>query len=152
MDALEDRKNADFYQKLRVKIKKWVESGEGKASPWAEYILFAPDLFHLLCKLVVDPDVSPKEKAKIAFAIAYFISPIDLMPEALLGPLGYADDVVLATYVLNSVIQNTPDEVIVRHWAGERDAVEVIRHILSVADEMIGSGLIRKLKEMLNKK
>lgn len=138
--------NDDFYKKLRVKLRKWAESSDGKQNKWAEYILAAPDLFHLLCKLALDKDVSAKEKAKLAVAIAYFVSPVDLMPEALLGPAGYADDVVLAAYVLKGVINSTPKEIVDRHWAGDGDVLEVIQHILEVADEMLGSGLVGKLK------
>ncbi len=51
--------------------------------------MFAPDLLHLLCKLTIDEDVPVKERAKLAAAIAYFISPIDLVPEAIVGIIGY---------------------------------------------------------------
>jgi uncharacterized membrane protein YkvA (DUF1232 family) len=91
----------------------------GKVTKWADYLLFAPDLFHLMCKVVVDEEVPPKERAKIAGAIAYFISPIDLLPEAFLGPIGYLDDIVVAAYVLHVVINRTGPEVVQRHWAGD---------------------------------
>jgi uncharacterized membrane protein YkvA (DUF1232 family) len=142
-------KNDDFYQKLRTKLKKWAQSGDGKTNKWAEYIMFAPDLFHLLCKLALDPEVPAMEKAKLAIAIGYFISPIDILPEGLIGPVGYADDVVLAAYVLNSVINNTPRQVVDSHWAGEGDVLDVTKRILEVADEMLGSGLVKKIKGLL---
>lgn len=139
-------KEMDFYQKLRVKIKKWLDSKNGAHNRWAEYILLAPDIFHLLYKLTLDKDVYVADKAKLAAAIAYFISPIDLMPEALLGPAGYVDDLALAAYVLNGIINNTDPEVVRRNWAGDGDVLEVIQSILRVADKMVGSGLWKKLK------
>ncbi|MFE8072574.1 DUF1232 domain-containing protein [Marinobacteraceae bacterium S3BR75-40.1] len=141
--------NDDFYKKLRAKIRKWAESSDGKTNKWAEYIMAAPDLFHLLCKLAIDRDVPAKEKAKLAGAIAYFVSPVDLMPEMLLGPAGLLDDIALAAYVLNGVINRTSPEIVRRHWAGEGDVIELIQHILEVADEMLGSGLVKKLKGFL---
>lgn len=137
-----------YYQQLRGKFKIWFQSEDGKANKWAEYLLFAPDLFHLLCKLSVDPDVPLKEKAKLAAAIAYFISPLDLVPEAILGPAGYIDDISLAAYVLKSMVSTVDPEILRRHWAGERDVLEVMKHILNVADEMVGSGLWKKIMGM----
>lgn len=136
----------DFYQDLRRKIRDWLEQG-GKNTKWAEYIMAVPDFFHLLCKLTIDKDVPVREKAKLAAAIAYFVSPIDLIPEAIAGPAGYADDVALAAYVLNSIVNSNP-EVVKRHWAGERDVLELIQEILRVADEMVGSGLWTRLKRL----
>jgi len=140
----------DFYQKLRASIRDWLKSEAGSTHKWADYMLFAPDLFHLLCKLTIDEKVPVKEKAKLAAAIAYFVSPIDLVPEAIVGPAGYIDDIVLSAYVLNSIINKTDPEVVKRHWAGDKDVLEVIQEILRVADEMVGSGLWKKLKKLVD--
>jgi len=136
----------DFYQNMRTKIKNWLESKNGSQNKWTEYILLAPDFFHLLCKLVIDKDVLVSDKAKLAGVIAYFISPIDILPEALSGPAGYVDDIALAAYVLNSIVNNTDQEVLRKHWAGKGDVLEAIQSVLSVADEMVGAGLWRKMK------
>ena len=140
----------DFYQRLRSKMKDWLSTREGSSHKWAEYLMFAPDLLHLMCKLTIDEDVPVKERAKLAAAIAYFISPIDLVPEALVGVIGYTDDIVLAAYVLNSIINNTKLEIVERHWAGDEDVLHVIQKILKVADEMIGSGLFKRLKKTVD--
>jgi len=141
--------NPDFYHDLRAKVKTWINTEEGKNHKWAEYLLATPDLFHLLCKLSIDKDVPIKEKAKLAGAIAYFVSPVDLVPEALIGPLGYADDISLAAYVLNQIVNKTDPEVIKRHWAGEGDVLELIQQILERADDMVGSGLWQKLRDLI---
>ncbi|AGL03450.1 YkvA family protein [Desulfoscipio gibsoniae] len=138
-------KEADFYLSLRWKIKDWLNK-DGSNNKWAEYIMLAPDLFYLLYKLTLDREVLVADKAKLVAAIAYFISPIDIVPEALLGPAGYVDDIAVAAYVLNSIINNTDPDVVRKHWAGEGDVLEVIQRILKIADKMIGSGLWHKLK------
>jgi uncharacterized membrane protein YkvA (DUF1232 family) len=137
-------KQEDFYQSFREKIRKWLASSEGKSNKFAEYLMFAPDLFHLLCKLSLDDEVPVKEKAKLAGAIAYFVSPIDLIPEIITGPIGYLDDIAIAALVLNGIINNTDKALVQRHWAG--DVLEVIQQIFKVADEMVGSGLWSRLK------
>lgn len=138
--------NRDFYQQLRVRLKEWARTEDGSTNRWTEYLLFAPDLFHLLCKLALDAEVPVKEKAKLAAAIAYFVSPLDLFPEGVLGPGGYADDVALAAYVLSSLVNNTSAEIVRRHWAGEGDVLAIIQQVLGVADRMLGSGLWKKVR------
>ncbi len=139
----------DFYQNLRMKIREWFSSEEGKENKYAEYLLFAPDLFHLLCKLALDSRVPVIEKAKLAAAIAYFVSPVDLMPEILLGPIGYVDDIALAAFVLNSIVNNSDQEIVQEHWAGDGDVLDLIQQIIKKADEMVGKGLWAKLKGLV---
>lgn len=141
-------KNDDFYQKLRQQFKKWLSTKEGKTNKYAEYLMFAPDFFHLLVKLAMDPDVPASEKAKLAVAIAYFVSPIDLIPEGIVGPAGYIDDIALSAYVLNSIVNSVGPDVIKKHWAGDGDVLIAIKEVLKVADEMLGSGLWKKIKNM----
>jgi uncharacterized membrane protein YkvA (DUF1232 family) len=135
----------DFYQTLRNKIKDYLKSSEGAKNKWAEYLLTAPDLFHLLCKLALDDEVPTAEKGKLAVAIAYFVSPIDILPELFVGPPGYLDDIALAAYVLNGIINNTRVEIILKHWAGEGDILKMVQKIIKSANDMLGSGVVKKI-------
>jgi uncharacterized membrane protein YkvA (DUF1232 family) len=146
---MDEQQELDFYQTLRRKIKDW-ETKEGANHKWAEYILLAPDFFHLLCKLALDKDVPTKEKAMLAAALAYFVSPIDLIPEAIIGPAGYVDDIALAAYVLNSIITKSDEELVLKYWAGEEDLLDLIKRILKTADEMLGSGLWKRAKRLID--
>lgn len=136
----------DFYQRLRARMKDWLAGKIGRHHKYAEYIMFAPDFFHLLVKLAGDKRVSASEKGKLVGAIVYFVSPIDLISEALLGPVGYVDDLVLAAYVLNSLLQKSGKELIREHWAGDGDVIALIEKILSKADELVGSGVFRRIR------
>ena len=138
----------DFYQKLRKRLASWA-AGAGKDTKVLEYILLAPDFFHLLCKILLDPRVPGREKAKVGGAIAYFMSPLDVVPEGLLGPAGYIDDVALAAFVLNSVLESAGPEVLREHWAGDGDVLEQIRSVIRVADKLLGSGAWNKIKRLL---
>ena len=144
-----DTAEHDFYQKLRQRIKVWSGREEGRSYRWAEWLLLAPDLFHLLLRLAADPDVPMKEKTKLAAVIAYFVSPLDLLPELVLGPTGFLDDIVLTAYALNAMINRVDPAVVQKHWAGEEDVLVVIQKILNLADKMLGSGLFRRLKRVL---
>jgi uncharacterized membrane protein YkvA (DUF1232 family) len=140
------RADEDFYQTLRSRIAVWLES-KGKGFKHAQILLLAPDLFHLLTRLMFDSRIPALEKAKLGGVLAYFISPIDLLPEALLGPAGYVDDVALAAYALSRLVNGGYGEVAKELWAGDGDLLQVIAQILEVADEMVGSGLWERLKK-----
>ena len=140
-----DKLKKDFYQKLRSNIKVWLEQGNGANTKWADYILLAPDLFHLLTKLAIDPDVPVSKKVKIAGIIAYFISPLDFLPELLLGPVGYLDDIALTAYILNDIINEVDPQIVQRNWAGEKDILVLTKTIIANANNMIGSGLWKKI-------
>tara|TARA_B100001057_G_scaffold431997_1_gene459852 strand:- start:385 stop:846 length:462 start_codon:yes stop_codon:yes gene_type:complete len=141
-------KESDFYKYLRKKIKRYIEK-PGKKSKYSDYLMLAPDLLHLLTKLSFDKDVSVKEKAKLCAVIAYFISPADLIPEGLIGPVGYIDDVILSIHVINSIIANSDPKIVERHWAGDRDILEFVKEILEHADSIIGEKINNMLKKIV---
>jgi len=138
---------SDFYQKIRKDVKHWVNDNLDKENKWVDYILAAPDLFHLLCKLSVDNEVPKNKKIKLIAGIAYFISPIDLLPEMFLGPIGYLDDIAVAAFILNNLINEVDPQIIRKHWAGEQDVLVLIKTILANADKMIGSKMWQRIKK-----
>jgi len=144
-----DIKQKDYYLKLRDSVQKWFEKNASQKPEYAKYILLVPDFFYLLVVLTMDDRIPAKDKAKFAGVIAYIISPIDFLPEAVLGPLGYLDDLMLAAYVLNLYI-NQQDEsgkkVVEELWPGDLDLLDSIQFVLQKADEWIGSGLWNRIK------
>ncbi|HPG38416.1 MAG TPA: DUF1232 domain-containing protein [bacterium] len=139
-----------FYIKLRARMLKWLGSKEGKTNQWNRYLIWAPDLFYLLWKLALDTGVHRKDKVKLLAALAYFISPVDFIPEALLGPVAFTDDIALTAWVLNSFVNETDPEMIKKYWAGEEQALHVIQKIIGAADKMVGKGLWTKLKKLVS--
>jgi len=72
------------------------------------------------------------------------------LPEALIGPLGYLDDLILTCYVLNLYInqQEEANKQVVRAlWPGDEDVLNTIQFILQKADKWIGSGLLKKITD-----
>ncbi len=59
------------------------------------------------------------KKLNLVTAIAYFISPIDILPEAILGPIGYLDDLGIAAYVLNDLLNTVDPKIVRRNWVGD---------------------------------
>ncbi len=137
----------DFYQALRSRIATWLES-KGKGYRHAQLLLLAPDLFHLLARLVFDKRIPASEKAKLGGALAYFVSPVDLIPEAVVGPVGYLDDVALAAFALNALINAGHGAVARELWAGDGELLDRIRQVLEAADEVVGSRVWQKLQQV----
>jgi uncharacterized membrane protein YkvA (DUF1232 family) len=113
---------------------------------YADILLVAPDMFHVLCRLVADKRIPPLQKAKLAATLAYFATPIGIVPQALVGPIGYIDDVALTAYVLNGVLNSKQAHVVREHWAGDEDILTVVQNVLEVADSAIGGGLWQRIK------
>ncbi|MBL8825764.1 MAG: DUF1232 domain-containing protein [Planctomycetaceae bacterium] len=144
----ETHRQNDLYQQFRARVAKWL-AGKGRKNAWAEFVLAAPDFLHLLCKLAIDKDVPTADRAKLAAALAYFILPMDLIPEVVTGPAGYVDDVALSAYVISLLASTVDPAVVRRHWAGDGDVLVLIQRVLKFADKMVGVGLWARLKKMV---
>lgn len=144
-----EQEHLDFYRTLRKKITDYLEN---KNFQYADTLLMAPDFFHLLVKLSLDPRVDKMKKAKLAFAITYFFSPVDLLPEIIFGPFGYMDDIALAAYVLYDFVNNNEAELLHEHWSGQTDVLTSIQNVLSTANRFLGEGLWQKVKRIFNNK
>lgn len=131
------------YKQIRARITDYVS--KNGTSPWAEVLLAGPDLLHLMVALVADSRVPASAKIKLVGAIAYFVSPVDLLPEAILGPIGYLDDIAVAALALNSILESIPNEVVAEHWAGQGQVLNVVRKIIGQASTFLGGKLWAKL-------
>ena len=142
------RERADrFYDRMRESIRNYL-AGKGSAAGAAgEYLLLAPDVFVLLWRLINDDRVNAKNKVMLGSGLAYYIFPLDIMPEGFLGPIGYIDDLVFAVYLLNKLLTDTDVEILREHWSGRDDILDSIRNVLNAADNLVGSDIIGKFKK-----
>jgi uncharacterized membrane protein YkvA (DUF1232 family) len=140
-----ESKETQFYSKLRRTVKVWAGGEKSRAGQYTDFIMAGPDLFMLLTRLSQDSRVSRTDRTKLAGAAAYFINPLDLIPELILGPPGLVDDIALSAYVLHDVLENTDPAIVRDHWEGDVEILELIRRILAVADTMVGGPIWRRL-------
>jgi len=140
-------KESNFYIKLRNSINEWASDNKNQYNKFIDFILFVPDFFYLLWKLEMNDRVSSDDKVKIGLLIAYFISPIDLFPELIFGPIGFMDDLVVTAHLINSLMVNYK-EIIYYHWnnVSNQDLLESIHKILASIDNLIGKPLWNRLK------
>lgn len=142
-----------FYDKLRARILAAVERRGGKlAQPTVRALLLVPDVFMLLVRLSLDREVPGSARAMIGGAIAYFVLPIDLFPEAMLGGVGYLDDLVLASAVLAHAFGGELEPYARRHWSGPEDVRKVIADVAGAAHGLLGQNLYDRLSKLLSRR
>jgi len=138
-----------FYDRIRRRITTYVESKGKVLGKSAEFLLLAPDVFMLLFRLALDDRVSAKNKVLLGTGLAYFIFPIDIMPEALLGPVGFLDDLILAAYILETMLLDTDEAVLREHWSGDDDVLDIIRRVLKQAESLVTKDVIDRIRKMV---
>ena len=143
------RAHRRFYDRLRKVIDAKIDRRGALISKAAGWLLFLPDLFVLLFRLTRDARVSRKNKVILGAALVYFVSPFDLLPEVIVGPIGYVDDLILAAYVLNKILKDTDESVLRDHWSGDGDILQIVKHVLNEADSMAESKTLTKLKRIV---
>ncbi|TFE03333.1 YkvA family protein [Jeotgalibacillus sp. R-1-5s-1] len=145
------KEQENFYFTLRHKMDQFLQSKTGRNHKYAKYLLFAPDIFYLLIQVVRDPRVSGKDKAMVAGAISYFILPVDLIPEGLIGPGGFIDDLVVASFVLQTIVNNLSPDIIRDHWAGDEDGLAIINRLSALSDKVLKKGTLPGLLKKFQK-
>jgi uncharacterized membrane protein YkvA (DUF1232 family) len=136
-----------FYDRMRASIRRYLDDKGKAVSTSSEYLLLAPDVFVLLWRLVNDARVNTKDKLMLGTGIAYYLFPLDIMPEALLGPVGYLDDLVFAVFLLNRMLKDTDAAILRDHWSGTDDVLSMIRNVLGAADKLVGKDFLSRFKK-----
>lgn len=141
----------DFYQRIRGKVVAWAEgAGAGKAI--TKYVLLVPDIMALLVRLMGDSRVSGQLKAEIAAASAYIIVPIDLLPEAVMGPAGLIDDAIVGMLALNRVFKamgQAGEQILRQYWDGDDDVLVVMADLLDKADQFVTGRVWNGIKKFM---
>lgn len=134
----------DYYYKLRHRIDKnlegWEEKSRGRVyQQLTRQLLFLPDLFYLMVKLLFDRDVPASNKGALLAGILYVMSPLDILPDFIVI-VGWLDDLVIAVLAINKYLDT--DDAIIKskindYWLNDKDFFKTFKHLLNVADESI---------------
>ncbi len=117
-----------LYDRLRERL---VESRAGERSGFGDVLLLLPDLTILLGRLLRDSRVPLAQKGIALAGLAYVVSPIDVLPAVLFGPVGLLDDVFVVAASLSRLLNHVHPDVVRSHWPGQGDALEVIQSVTS---------------------
>ena len=109
-----------------------------------------PSYLRLLGGLLVDRRVSLIDKALVAGAIAYIVSPLDLIPD-FIPFLGQVDDVFLLMASLERLVANAGADVVYDHWRGDPAEVEALdlNGVLGAATLFLPGGVRTKLVRLV---
>jgi uncharacterized membrane protein YkvA (DUF1232 family) len=143
-----------FYDRIRERILKWIEGRGGRGGKLTEStfkaLLLVPDVFILLVRLTLDKEIPGSTRAMIGGALAYFILPIDLLPEAFLAGAGYMDDLVVAAAVLSQAFGGELEPYARKHWSGPEDIRVVLKDITESAQALLGQNLYDRVRRVMS--
>lgn len=88
-------------------------------------LVFVKDVAVLYKDCVLDTRVSRRDKWILAAVAVYLLSPIDLIPDAILG-LGHIDDLVIAMWALRQLLRGAGLSVVEDLWRGSDDGLALV--------------------------
>ena len=101
-----------------------------------EAALLLPNLLKLMTRLMRDPRVPIRRKVFIGAVMAYVVSPIDLIPDFVVG-LGRLDDIILVSLAVDHLMNGSEEAIVLEHWDGTIDALDLVRSIFAWGAEII---------------
>ncbi len=102
----------------------------------AEVALSLPHLGVMLARMLADPRVPLRRKVALGASFAYWVSPLDLIPDRL--PLvGQVDDVIVVAVAIQRLLEAVPQEVRRAYWPGSEDALDLVEAIVAWFAEMV---------------
>lgn len=110
-------------------------------------VLMMPNLVKLVGRLVKDPRVPRRAKITLGLAAAYVMSPVDLIPEVI-PVVGWADDVVLMMFALDSLIERAGSDIVEEHWDGPGDLLSLVRDVVSLSRSVIPKRLSQIIERL----
>ncbi len=152
-DTLPSSGLLSFYDHLRDRIVEGVERRGGAiGSRGVQALLLVPDIFILVARLSLDKDVPRGQRALLASALAYFVLPVDILPEAFVGPAGYVDDLIFSLAVLAQAFGRGLEPHAEKYWSGDQKVRTVLRDVLEAAESLLGHSVYDRLRDLLAKK
>jgi uncharacterized membrane protein YkvA (DUF1232 family) len=93
-----------------------------------EALRLLPDVLRLIKRLAADPSLPRGVRVRLALLLAYLAIPIDLIPD-FIPILGYADDAIIITAVLRSVVRRAGLDAVRAHWPGTDHGFEALARL-----------------------
>lgn len=97
-----------------------------------EALRLLPDVLRLVRRLAADKTLPRGVRIRLGLLMAYLAVPIDLIPD-FIPVLGYADDAVIVTAVLRSVVRHAGLDAVRKHWSGTDDGFTAVTRLTGLA-------------------
>ena len=102
-----------------------------KGNLLGEAVRLLPDLLRLLRRLAGDSSVPRAARVRLSLLLGYLAMPIDLVPD-FVPVLGYADDAIIVSLVLRSVVRRAGAHTVRRHWPGTDDGLAALARLTGI--------------------
>ena len=99
-----------------------------KGNLLGEALRLLPDLLRLLRRLAADSDVPRGARVRLGLLLGYLAVPFDLVPD-FVPVLGYADDAIVVSLVLRSVVRRAGAPLVRHHWPGTDDGLAALARL-----------------------
>lgn len=99
-----------------------------------EALRILPDLLRLIPRLAADKSLPVGVRVRLALLVVYLALPIDLIPD-FIPVLGYADDAIIVTVVLRSVVRHAGLAAVRAHWPGSDDGFDALARLTRLSTE-----------------
>ena len=93
-----------------------------------EALRVLPDVLRLVHRLAADKTLPRGVRVRLGLLLAYLAIPIDLIPD-FIPILGYADDAIIVTAVLRSVVRRAGIDAVRGHWPGTDDGFAAVTRL-----------------------
>lgn len=123
---------SDFVQELEDQVSRY-------AGTERDVVLLAPSYASLMLHLLNDPRVSRDQRLLVDAALAYLVTPNDVIPEEQVGAYGYLDDIFCCAYVATRIAEQLGWDVLEEGWSGDRSAHDVSEWLLGREQELLGT-------------
>jgi uncharacterized membrane protein YkvA (DUF1232 family) len=90
-----------------------------------EALRLLPDVLRLVRRLAADRSLPRGVRVRLGLLMVYLAIPIDLIPD-FVPVLGYADDAIIVTAVLRSVVRRAGIAAIRAHWPGTNEGFAAV--------------------------
>ena len=96
-----------------------------EAGALREAARIVPDAVRLIRRLAADKTLRPGVRVRLWLLLAYLLSPIDLIPD-FIPVIGLADDAIIMSLTLRSVIKHAGVEAVTAHWPGTPEGLATL--------------------------
>ena len=93
-----------------------------------ESMRILPDTLRLIRRLAADSSLPRGVRIRLWLVLAYLASPLDLIPD-IIPVIGYADDAIIVTAVLRSVVRTAGSDAVRAHWPGTDDGYAALARL-----------------------
>ena len=134
-----------LYSRLRLGVSQLI------GQPVTNVVCAAPDLAVLVGRAMISPEVDPKTKAYLILAGLYTGSGLDVLPEAILGPIGLVDDGIVILEAVHRLLNETDPDVVDKLWPGDVSVLRLLQRWVGDSRDGVRQYVVRPIARWIRR-